>query len=383
MKKISLAILCFVLVLGFPFSAGAAVLYLSPESQNLSQGATFVSELWIDTEGEDVNAVFAHISYPVNVLEVVELNTGGSAFSLFPQDPTYSNDVGTLVLQAGTASSLEGRGLIGRVFFRAKQTGEATVQFAEESSVLLNDGFGTRTNVERKSALYTVSKKTGTTLRIVSKQYPSENLWFQADSVAFTWNVREGARYSYKLSFNPVDLPDEAIDEASGAKTYTLSEDGIYYFHIRECLGGECGSPITRRIMRDTVAPEPFEIRVGQQEDAFEGKQFLAFVAIDTTSGVDHYELLRIVDGTEESWKIVKSPYVLEDDIANRMVQVKAVDKAGNERIASFLVENNETVYKNYLLFGIIIGIGICALYVILWLRKLVLKKRQKHNIMH
>ena len=73
----------------------------------------------------------------------------------------------------------------------------------------------------------------------------------------------------------------------------------------------------------------------------------------------------------------VAGPASGQQIFALRNLQVKAVDKAGNERIASLLVENRTQGYKNYLIFGIIIGIGILMLYVILWMRKLFSKKNK------
>ena len=358
-----------------PTDVRAAVFYFSPESQEVDEGATIVVELWVDAEGENINAVDVGVSFPVNVLQIIEINTGGSAFPLYPQEPVYSNERGSITLQAGVPNGLEGRGLIAKLFVRAIQKGEATLRFSEHV-VFLNDGFGTSAAVDKKQAEYMVKEREGDALRINSAEYPSEDFWYTDSEVRFIWETKEGAAYSYELSRDPVDSPDEILEGMLGSMSYTLEEDGIFYFHIRECIDGACGTVVTRRIMKDSTAPDPFEVQLGQEKDAFSGKRFLSFIAIDDTSGVDRYEILETRNGKENTWQIVISPYVLGDDYVIRMVQVKAIDKAGNERISSLIPENRQSVYKKYFIFAIIIGIGILFLYIFVWVRKKTILKK-------
>ena len=70
---------------------------------------------------------------------------------------------------------------------------------------------------------------------------------------------------------------------------------------------------------------------IARSDDAFQGKFFASFYAFDTESGIDHYELRENGDGWVRAW----SPYILETQSGDVLLEVKAIDVAGNERIAS------------------------------------------------
>ena len=103
-----------------PHSAQAVTVYFSPEAAEITEGASFVTEIRLNTEGENINAVDFQITFPLNVLEIVDLNLGGSVLTLYPVKPEYSNMLGSVSLQAGAPNGFEGDGLVARIFFRAK-----------------------------------------------------------------------------------------------------------------------------------------------------------------------------------------------------------------------------------------------------------------------
>jgi len=347
------------------------VLYFSPETKEIPQGASFVSEVRLDTEGENINTIALEIFFPLNVLEIVDLNLGESIFSLYPTKPEYSNALGSLSLEAGIPGGFQGDGLVARIFFDTKSRGPAQLRFSDNSQVYLNDGFGTPASLERKTADYTVSELREGISLIYSITHPNENIWYANPVIDLRWDMKAGVFYSYVLSLDPGEIPDEFSDLPIGAVTFMPKEDGIFYFHLRECKSDGCGPSVTYRILKDTVAPEPFQVQLGQQADAFEGKRFLTFLVIDKTSGIDHYEI-RKPDG---QWLVTEIPYVLENDASIAVIEVKAVDKAGNERIVSFPLQTSTIGYQNYLSFGIIIGIGILILYIVFRrLRKYIFK---------
>ena len=107
----------------------------------------------------------------------------------------------------------------------------------------------------------------------------------------------------------------------------------------------------------DRVPPEVFEPKIVRLDNVFSGKYFIVFSAQDKGSGIDYYE---VFDGGE--WIRAESPYVLKNQNFKKNLQVKAVDKAGNERIER--VSPGKTPrYANYLVWVIIIG----GLFFALW----------------
>ncbi|MFC1663758.1 hypothetical protein ACFL0A_01385 [Patescibacteria group bacterium] len=119
-------------------------------------------------------------------------------------------------------------------------------------------------------------------------------------------------------------------------------------------------------IKKDTISPEPLEIEVNKTPEIFEGKYFITFFTIDKQTGLDFYE----VKEEKEDWKESTSPYLLKDQNLKSIIKVRAVDKAGNERIAEYVpeVKIKTTLYLTIII--ILIGLGI-----ILWLfRRLKMK---------
>lgn len=90
-------------------------------------------------------------------------------------------------------------------------------------------------------------------------------------------------------------------------------------------------NPWLDEVSGDTTPPEPFAIQVESTRGVYQGKYYIVFSTTDKQSGVDHYEILE-----SGVWKRVTSPYVLKNQSLDGGVQVRAIDKAGNTRIADF-----------------------------------------------
>ncbi len=84
---------------------------------------------------------------------------------------------------------------------------------------------------------------------------------------------------------------------------------------------------------KDNVLPEPFKIEINQDPSIFEGKYFIIFSTTDKQTGIDYYE----VKEGKRDWQETISPYLLEDQSLKSIIKVKAIDKAGNERIEEII----------------------------------------------
>jgi len=109
-------------------------------------------------------------------------------------------------------------------------------------------------------------------------------------------------------------------------------------------------------LAKDDIPPEPFEIKISQDPNIFGGKYFIVFSTTDKQTGIDHYE----VKEGKKNWKRTESPYLLEDQSLKSIIKVKAVDKAGNERIVEYLPPQKPFPWWIAILFGglIILGSG-------------------------
>jgi hypothetical protein len=79
----------------------------------------------------------------------------------------------------------------------------------------------------------------------------------------------------------------------------------------------------------DTIPPESFTPEIARHPDLFDGKYFLVFSTTDKQTGVDYFE----VKEGKRDWERAESPYLLEDQDLRSYIYVKAVDRAGNERM--------------------------------------------------
>ena len=79
----------------------------------------------------------------------------------------------------------------------------------------------------------------------------------------------------------------------------------------------------------ENISPEPFTPIISLSDEIYGGNYFLIFSTQDKNSGINYYE---ISEG-KEPFRIAQSPYLLRDQRLDEDIRVKAVDKAGNERI--------------------------------------------------
>ncbi|MBP6855159.1 MAG: hypothetical protein KBD26_03330 [Candidatus Pacebacteria bacterium] len=82
----------------------------------------------------------------------------------------------------------------------------------------------------------------------------------------------------------------------------------------------------------DNIRPLVFSPIISKNPDMFENRYFLVFDTQDKESGIDHFE---VREGRRD-WVLAESPYVLQDQTLKSHIRVKAVDKAGNERVVSY-----------------------------------------------
>ena len=84
--------------------AQEASFYLSPASGNYRVGETFSVTLFINTQGVSINASQAKIIFPPEKLKVTNISKSGSIFTLWVQEPIFSNEKGEISFGGGLPS---------------------------------------------------------------------------------------------------------------------------------------------------------------------------------------------------------------------------------------------------------------------------------------
>jgi hypothetical protein len=125
-------------------TAYAASLTLSSASTNVSVGDTVRVRVLVNAGGVAINTAEATLQFPTNILSVVSVDKSSSLFSLWPDEPSYSNQSGTVLFSGGLPSpGYSGSGgTVVVVTLRAKASGKATLSLSG-ASVRANDGLGT------------------------------------------------------------------------------------------------------------------------------------------------------------------------------------------------------------------------------------------------
>lgn len=388
-KFLFLVICCLWL---FPLGIQAATLFLKPQSQTISQGDSFIVEVILDTEDEEVNTVGTNLIFPSDLLEVINLSKGGSILTLWVKEPSFSEENKLIQFQGGVPGGFGGEGLIGKVFLKAKKLGTAKINFSSDSQVLLHDGRGTPAQLTLLEGNYEIVKEVEKILLVTSKSHPDSNKWYRETTLYLHWKLEEGVEYSWILSHAPEAEPDEIPDEPEpkegfvwmGAMEYEDLKDGIYYFHLKQKSPAEDWSDkVTLRAMIDSTPPESFKPEIGQDSAVFGGKYFLNFATADETSGVDHYAvseierrsfIRRLMEEEEKKeWKAAKSPYLLEDQSLGSKIFLKAVDEAGNEQIAE-VTPPYKIIWEDLVFLAILVLIIIGTIW---WLIRKLTKTRK------
>ena len=147
-KKIKNCFIFFFLVFLFfiPIKVHAqeGSFYLSPASGNYGSGSTFNVNVLVKVQGIAINAAEAVISFPPDKLEVVQISKNGSIFSMWAEEPAFSNTKGKISFVGGVPSpGFQGNsGKVFTILFKTKNQGIAKVNFSDEK-ILANDPHGT------------------------------------------------------------------------------------------------------------------------------------------------------------------------------------------------------------------------------------------------
>jgi len=346
-------LLLMVFALLAPGMAKAAVLYLDPASGAYGPGDSFLVNVKLDTEDNCVNTVEANIAFPRNILQVGDFLSGESFLSVWVERPDTEsmsriNESGVLHFSGGIPGGYCGRipgdpgvsNIVGQIIFYVPnfivgniKNKPAAIDFAEGTRAFINDGFGTEEKLTTKGAEITIA----------DKSVISEDVW-------------------------------------------------------------------DNKIKEDKTPPEPFVIEVYSRGDIFNGKSYITFNTTDKQTGIDHYEVLEIrpdevvgvkpetgffekLFGRERpapEWKRGNIPYLLNDQELLSIIKVKAIDKAGNERLAEYIpplpeqpVGQNAVTGNKWLIY-LIIFVGILciagSLIFIIKTRKIIKPKENNYE---
>lgn len=275
-------------------AAHAASLYIDPAFSGISRGDAITLSVRLDVDqenGECVNAVDGVITYSENIAPV-DISLGDSIFSVWIEQPVINEAERTITFAGGLPN-----GYCGRI------TGDPRLTNTLVKLIFRSPGFTIGQGASNGSSTATVE--------------------FAPETTAY-------------------------LNDGFGTK----AELGLYGARIdlSPTPGAELKDPWRDAVVTDVVPPQEFSIDL-ERIPPETGKYHIVFNTTDKETGIDHYEvmeeplskLMAFEWGRADApWIVTKNnAYELEDQSLNSTIRVKAVDKAGNEYIATLLPEEN------------------------------------------
>jgi len=159
--KSLLSVFTFVFIFFFSgyFVSEAASLRINSNSSTISVGSTMTFSVLVNSGGVAVNNAEGVIKFSPEFFSVTSVSKSGSVFSLWVEEPSFSNSSGTISFNGGVPTP-GFTGASGRVIsftVKAKKAGQASFSF-DSASVRANDGLGTDV----------LSSKSGTTIEVTT-----------------------------------------------------------------------------------------------------------------------------------------------------------------------------------------------------------------------
>ncbi|MFA6301304.1 MAG: hypothetical protein WC609_03055 [Candidatus Paceibacterota bacterium] len=351
----------FILVSLFVFrTVNAADIFCTSNNQTVTENQTFTVTVNTDTAGIYINSIEGLISFPVDLLSVDSISSSGSVFSMWVEQPTFSNINGTISFNGGVPNP-GFRGTSGKVIsvlFKAKKAGNAQILF-NSASIYANDGLGTNVASSKRGIAVNIisyqgaetieqameSEKLPTSPVVVSSEIASYEDWYSLNKITFSWDLSSGvSTVQTLLNSSPTSIPSITYSPPIKEKTLKDLGDGIHYLHIRFKNGAGWSKTTHFKFKTDTTAPVITSITSSASGDDL---VLLQVESTDATSGINKYKILleggviSEVGGSDGLTKITLPPVAP----GRHDLSIIAYDRAGNlsEKVLTTVFPENKS----------------------------------------
>jgi len=351
-------------------SVSAASLFIAPSSGTYTASQEFSVVIKVGSSDQSINAAEGTLTFNPSELAVNSISKNGSIFSLWIQEPNFSNATGTvdfsgIIFNPGYKGN--GGNLL-TVNFHSKGASASQLSFSS-GSVLANDGSGTNvlSSLDGASFVFQLTRNMPTlpptplptvspaapsiNLPVVrSTSHPDSNKWYSDSNPTFNWDLPVGvAGVSYIISDKPGSNSGPNSDGLFSEKTFENIKDGVWYFHIKFKESGKWGQIAHFRFQIDTVSPESFAIQRLNGTDPLNSQPKLSFETSDNLSGIDRYEMkIDFDDWFKVNPAPISVPYKMPVlNAGSHNILVKAFDRAGNSTVALLTIDVSPTSNKS------------------------------------
>jgi len=145
----------------FPYSAFASNVYIDTSHSDFFVGDTILFSVRVDSLNKNINAVEGSVMLDdvTGSVSLIDINTSGSKFSLWPLEPLPSDDNTSISFAGGTPLGLNSKNtIIFNIVLKLQKEGHVTLA-PNDFSVYLHDGKGTKDEVHVKNLVIDVLPK--------------------------------------------------------------------------------------------------------------------------------------------------------------------------------------------------------------------------------
>lgn len=141
-----------------PSSVFASNVYIDTSSKDFYVGDTIMFNVRVDSENKNINAVEGSVrfDYGAELASLIDINTAGSKFSLWPGKPLPSESNTSISFAGGSPGGLNSKdAIVFNIVLKLQQAGQITLT-PTNIGVYLNDGKGTKDNASVKNLVIDV-----------------------------------------------------------------------------------------------------------------------------------------------------------------------------------------------------------------------------------
>lgn len=153
-----LGVIAIVLLSSSAFVQGEkTALSFYPDGGTVVEGDYFEVAVRVEAT-QDINAITAHITYPPDKMEVVDIFQEKSILKIWVQEAEFADTPGSIQFAGGLPNpGFRGIGEVLTILFRARDTGWAPLGFLS-AEVLANDGKGTNVLEETHNSIFYIQE---------------------------------------------------------------------------------------------------------------------------------------------------------------------------------------------------------------------------------
>ena len=352
------------------FGAHASDIRIVTNKTIVSAGETVSATVYIDSPTESINNAEGTISFPKGQITANSINSAGSVFSMWVEQPSFSNSAGTITFNGGIPNPGY-KGSSGKVFdisFTAQSSGTIEIAFSNVA-IRLNDGSGTNVVSQKIKAVLnqdvvptptpevtptptptptvtpeaTPPSAVGQVPQapvIFSQDMPNEEEWYNFSGSTFSWAVPDDVLSTQLfLGSFPDSIPSVTYTPAIKSKFIPSLSEGVWYLHARFRNQAGWGKITHRKILVDSSAPTDISATYATDE---KGNLVLTMSGKDAYSGIAKY----IIDLDLSSRKLMEVEASKGNDFTTSVtlpalipgehnIVVTAYDRVGNVNSAS------------------------------------------------